>query len=149
VLHRDILISSIAGTLAAAITALSRMAFWFGGAGMTVRATARGAGNADSGAIAAMMIQMAISRSGNSMPMRRRRSMSDRASADWGAAEAGCLFEAHSDGGQSGDSAPLHHETAGGGSMMRLFSTHPALRTGSRARNREVLGRRAALQLFT
>src|SRR6266566_9108501 len=31
VLHRDILISSVAATLAAAITALSRMAFWFGG----------------------------------------------------------------------------------------------------------------------
>ena len=35
VLHRDILISSIAATLAAAITALSRMAFWFGGADAT------------------------------------------------------------------------------------------------------------------
>src|SRR5437763_8779253 len=31
VLHRDILISSVAATLAAAITALSRLAFWFGG----------------------------------------------------------------------------------------------------------------------
>jgi len=31
VLHRDILISSVAATLAAAITLLARMAFWFGG----------------------------------------------------------------------------------------------------------------------
>ena len=31
VLHRDILISSIAATIAAAITAIARMAFWFGG----------------------------------------------------------------------------------------------------------------------
>src|SRR5581483_10925217 len=31
VLHRDILISSVAATLAAAITMLARMAFWFGG----------------------------------------------------------------------------------------------------------------------
>ena len=33
VLHRDILISSVAATIAAAITMLARMAFWFGGAG--------------------------------------------------------------------------------------------------------------------
>ena len=31
VLHRDILISSIAATLAGAITLMARMAFWFGG----------------------------------------------------------------------------------------------------------------------
>ena len=31
VLHRDILISSVAATIAAAITMLARMAFWFGG----------------------------------------------------------------------------------------------------------------------
>src|SRR5581483_9611813 len=31
VLHRDILISSVAATIAAAIMFLSRMAFWFGG----------------------------------------------------------------------------------------------------------------------
>ena len=31
VLHRDILISSVAAMLAAAITMLARMAFWFGG----------------------------------------------------------------------------------------------------------------------
>src|ERR1035438_1581828 len=31
VLHRDILIASLAGMLAAAITMLARMAFWFGG----------------------------------------------------------------------------------------------------------------------
>src|SRR5271157_2063110 len=31
VLHRDILISSVAGMLAAAITMLARLAFWFGG----------------------------------------------------------------------------------------------------------------------
>jgi heat shock protein HtpX len=65
VLHRDILISSVAGMLAAAITLIARMAFWFGGRGddedrgnpiaaiaMMVLAP-----------IAAMLIQMAISRS--------------------------------------------------------------------------------------
>ena len=66
VLHRDILISSVAATLAAAITFLARMAFWFGGsrrdddeggspiAGIAMMILAP---------IAAMLIQMAISRS--------------------------------------------------------------------------------------
>jgi heat shock protein HtpX len=65
VLHRDILISSVAATLAAAITMLARMAFWFGPRGdddergglfggilMMILAP-----------IAAMLIQMAVSRS--------------------------------------------------------------------------------------
>lgn len=65
VLHRDILISSVAATLAAAITSIARIAFWFGprrdnddeGGGwggilMLILAP-----------IAAMLIQMAISRS--------------------------------------------------------------------------------------
>ncbi len=67
VLHRDILISSVAATLAAAIMFVSRMAFWFGGAGDD---DDRGGGNAIAGLammilgpIAALLIQMAISRS--------------------------------------------------------------------------------------
>jgi len=65
VLHRDILISSVAATLASAITFVARMAFWFGGredederggawAGLLMMIVAP---------IAAMLIQMAISRS--------------------------------------------------------------------------------------
>jgi heat shock protein HtpX len=66
VLHRDILISSVAAMVAAAITMLARMAFWFG---------PRGESDDDRGGmwggllmmilapIAAMLIQMAISRS--------------------------------------------------------------------------------------
>ena len=65
VLHRDILISSVAATLAAAITMLARMAFWFGGSrdddnrggawgGLLMMILAP---------IAAMLIQLAISRS--------------------------------------------------------------------------------------
>jgi heat shock protein HtpX len=66
VLHRDILISSVAATIAAAIMFLSRMAFWFGG---TADDDDGGGGNMFAalfmmilGPIAAMLIQMAISR---------------------------------------------------------------------------------------
>jgi heat shock protein HtpX len=67
VLHRDILISSVAATLAAAITMLARMAFWFGLGGDRDE---RDRGGGAIGAIfmlilapiAAMLIQMAISR---------------------------------------------------------------------------------------
>jgi len=66
VLHRDILISSIAATLAGAITMVARMAFWFGGA----QRDDDNRGGAMGGIvmlivapIAAMLIQMAISRS--------------------------------------------------------------------------------------
>jgi heat shock protein HtpX len=66
VLHRDILISSVAATIAAAIMFVSRMAFWFGGSGDDED---RG-GNAIAaflmmilGPFAALLIQMAISRS--------------------------------------------------------------------------------------
>jgi heat shock protein HtpX len=66
VLHRDILISSVAATLAAAITLLARMAFWFGG---SRRSNDREGGAMGAIAmmilapIAAALIQMAISRS--------------------------------------------------------------------------------------
>jgi heat shock protein HtpX len=67
VLHRDILISSIAATIAAAITMLARMAFWFGIGGRDDRD--RGGGGALGGVlmlilapIAALLIQMAVSR---------------------------------------------------------------------------------------
>lgn len=62
--NRDILISSVAATLAGAITMLARMMFWFGGSDDNRR------GNALAGLamiilapIAALLIQMAISRS--------------------------------------------------------------------------------------
>jgi heat shock protein HtpX len=66
VLHRDILISSVAATLAAAITLLARFAFFFEGGG---RRDDRNGGVLSAIAmiilapIAAMLIQMAISRS--------------------------------------------------------------------------------------
>ncbi|MFL6463704.1 MAG: zinc metalloprotease HtpX [Bryobacteraceae bacterium] len=65
VLHRDILISSVAATIATAITFLSRMAFFFGGRRDDER-EGSGAGGllmVILAPIAAMLIQMAISRS--------------------------------------------------------------------------------------
>ncbi len=65
VLHRDILISSVAAMLAGTITFLARMAFWFGGSrdeedrGSPIAAIAM----MILAPIAAMLIQMAISRS--------------------------------------------------------------------------------------
>ncbi|MCU1262307.1 MAG: HtpX-2 peptidase, partial [Bryobacterales bacterium] len=65
VLHRDILISSVAATIAGAITALARMAFFFGGSRDEEN---RGSGVIGSvlmlvlAPIAALLIQMAISR---------------------------------------------------------------------------------------
>jgi heat shock protein HtpX len=69
VLHRDILISSVAATIAAAITMLARMAFWFGLGGRDERDN-RGGGAIGAifmmilAPIAAMLIQMAVSRTG-------------------------------------------------------------------------------------
>ncbi len=66
VLHRDILISSVAATIAAAIMFISRMAFWFGGSSDDED---RGGSAIGAflmmilGPIAALLIQMAISRS--------------------------------------------------------------------------------------
>ena len=67
ILNRDILISSIAATLGAAITFLGRMAFWFGGSRSSDEE--EGGGSMVGGLvmmivapIAAMVIQMAISR---------------------------------------------------------------------------------------
>ncbi len=65
ILHRDILISSIAATLAAAITGLGRMAFFFGGARHDDEE--RGSAGANIlmlflAPIAAILIQMAVSR---------------------------------------------------------------------------------------
>src|SRR5581483_8306027 len=65
VLHRDILISSIAATIAAAITMVARMAFWFGGAARDDDDRGSAIGGIFMlifAPIAAMLIQMAISR---------------------------------------------------------------------------------------
>jgi len=126
--HRDILIGTIAATIAGAISYLGHMAFFFGG-----RNDDDEGGNPLAGIlmmilapIAAMLIQMAISRS-------------REYAADAGGAQlhgnplalANALRKLHS-GSQA---IPMHATPAtshmmivnplSGGSMMKLFSTHP------------------------
>jgi heat shock protein HtpX len=129
VLHRDILISSVAATLAAAITMLARMAFFFGGR----RDDDRGGGAMGGifmlilAPIAAMLIQMAISRS--------REFDADAASAKYVGSPYPLInglqkLETYS------KRIPMEATPAtahmfivmpfNGSSMMRLFSTHPS-----------------------
>jgi heat shock protein HtpX len=130
VLHRDILISSVAAMVAAAITMLARMAFWFG---------PRGDSDDNRGSmwggllmmilapIAAMVIQMAISRS--------REYDADAASAKYVGSPYPLI-----NGLQKLDTwskrIPMDASPATahmfiikpftGQSIMRLFSTHPS-----------------------
>jgi heat shock protein HtpX len=130
VLHRDILISSVAATIAAAITALSRMAFWFGGG----RRDDRDGGSGFEGLlmlilgpIAAMLIQMAISRT--------REYDADAASAKYigspypliGALQKLDAYSKRIPMDAPPSTAHLYiMKPLGGGAMMRLFSTHPS-----------------------
>ena len=130
VLHRDILISSVAATIASAITFLSRMAFFFGGsrdeeerggawAGLFMMILAP---------IAAMLIQMAISRS--------REYDADAASAKYTGAPDGLIgalrkLEMGVARVPMNDASPatahmfiLNPFRAGG--LVKLFSTHPS-----------------------
>ena len=130
VLHRDILISSIAATLAAAITMLARMAFWFG-----PRSDDRENNGGAFGAIfmmilapiAAMLIQMAISRS--------REFDADAASAKYVGSPyplIGGLNKLETWSKQipmDASPATAHMfiiKPFTGQSIMRLFSTHPS-----------------------
>ena len=130
VLHRDILISSVAAMLAAAITMLARMAFWFGGSRDDDN---RGGGMFGAlfmmilAPIAAMLIQMAISRS--------REYDADAASAKYVGSPYPLIgglqkLETWSKRIPMDASAATAHmfiiKPFTGQSMMRLFSTHPA-----------------------
>lgn len=132
ILNRDILISSIAATLGAAITFLGRMAFWFGGSRSSDEE--EGGGSMIGGLvmmivapIAAMVIQMAISRTReygadaaaakytgdpNSMisALRRLEGYSKRIPMDVSPAQAHMYII----------------QPFTGAALMRLFSTHPA-----------------------
>ena len=131
VLHRDILISSVAATIAAAITFVARMAFWFGG---TSRRDDEDGGGAMGGLvmlivapIAAMLIQMAISRT--------REFSADEASAKYTGSpyylvNALQKLESWSKRIPMDASPATAHmfiiKPFTGQSIMRLFSTHPS-----------------------
>jgi heat shock protein HtpX len=129
VLHRDILISSIAAMVAGTITFLARMAFWFGG---TSDDDDRGSGIAAIAMmilapIAAMLIQMAISRS--------REYDADAASAKYVGSPYPLIgglqkLETWSKQIPMDASPSTAHmfiiKPFTGKSIMRLFSTHPS-----------------------
>jgi heat shock protein HtpX len=138
VLHRDILISSVAATLAAAITFLGRMAMWgamFGGGyGGRDRDDERGGGGLGAilmivlAPIAAMLIQMAISRS--------REYGADEASAKYTGGPDG-LISALSKLDRAVERIPMDDATPAtahlfilnpfkSGGFAKLFSTHPS-----------------------
>jgi len=129
VLHRDILISSVAATIAAAIMFMSRMAFFFGGS----RDDDNRGGALGGivmlilGPIAAMLIQMAISRT--------REYSADAASAKYTGTPYGLVsalqkLETWSKRIPMDASPATAHmfiiKPFTGGGMMRLFSTHPS-----------------------
>ena len=131
VLHRDILISSIAATLASAITFLSRMTFFFGGS----RHDEENRGSAWTGLlmmilapIAALLIQMAVSRT--------REYDADQASAKYTGSPDGLIgalrkLEMGVERVPMEDASPatahmfIVNPFRGGG-FARLFSTHPS-----------------------
>lgn len=130
VLHRDILISSVAATLAAAITMLARFAFWFGG---SRREDDEGGGAMGAifmmilAPIAAMLIQMAISRS--------REYDADAASAKYVGSPYPLIgglqkLETWSKRIPMDASPSTAHmfivKPFSGQALMRLFSTHPS-----------------------
>jgi heat shock protein HtpX len=132
VLHRDILISSVAATVAAAITFVARMAFWFGMGGSRDDRDRGGGAAADLimlivGPIAAMLIQMAISRS--------REYSADAASAKYigspypliGALQKLDTWSKRIPMDAAPSTAHLYiMKPLGGGGIMKLFSTHPS-----------------------
>jgi heat shock protein HtpX len=129
VLHRDILISSVAAMIAGTITFLARMAFWFGGSrddedrGNPVAAIAM----MILAPIAAMLIQMAISRS--------REYDADAASAKYVGSPYPLIgglqkLESWSKRIPMDASPSTAHmfiiKPFTGQTLMRLFSTHPS-----------------------
>ena len=130
VLHRDILTSSIAATLGAAITHLAYMAMWFGGGRRDDREGSPWGGLLMMllAPLAAGLIQMAISRS--------REFDADAASAKYTGSPDG-LINGLRKLEQGVERIPMNDASPAtahmfilnpfrGGGMTRLFSTHPS-----------------------
>lgn len=134
ILHRDILISSMAATIGAAITYVAQMGYYFGGMRSHDDEEGSGAGSMIGGLamlilapIAAMVIQMAISRT--------REFSADAAAAKYTGSPDG-LISGLRKLDNYGRRIPMDAQPAtahmyimkpfGGGGMMKLFSTHPA-----------------------
>jgi len=130
VLHRDILTSSVAATIAAAITAIARMAFWFGGSSRDDDERGSPWGGILMlilAPIAALLIQMWISRT--------REFDADRASAKYTGTPYNLISALRKLEGYS-KQIPMEATPATqhlfiikpftGASLMRLFSTHPS-----------------------
>src|SRR5579875_2632068 len=129
VLHRDILISSVAATIAAAITFIARMGFWFGGGSRDDEREGGGIGALLMlilAPLAAMLIQMAISRS--------REFDADAASAKYTGKPYELIsalqkLDAYSKRMPMNATPSTAHlfiiKPFTGATLMRLFSTHP------------------------
>jgi heat shock protein HtpX len=125
--NRDILVSSIAATVATAITFMARFAFFFGGGGSRDRNPMAGLLMLILAPIAALLVQMAVSRT-----------------REFGADAAAAQFTGSPDGLINGlrkleqgvkrvpmDATPTHEhmfivKPFSGRGMMKLFSTHPS-----------------------
>ncbi|HML16090.1 MAG TPA: zinc metalloprotease HtpX [Bryobacteraceae bacterium] len=131
VLHRDILISSVAATIATAITFIARMAFWFGPRGRDDDERGSAVGGLLMlivAPIAAMLIQMAISRT--------REYSADAASVKYTGSPDGLISALRKleNGVARVPMTDASPSTAhlfilnpfGRGGMMKLFSTHPS-----------------------
>ena len=130
--HRDILISSVAATLAAAIMMVARMAqfaAFFGGGRRRSRGAAirwRCSPTIILAPLAAMLIQAAISRSreyaadaGGAADRGQSVRAGRRAAEDRRGVEAGAARR------QPRDGAHVHHQAVLGQGLLSLFSTHP------------------------
>ncbi len=131
VLNRDILISSVAATLAAAITLIARMSFWFGGGSRDDRDNRGGAFGGlfmlIVAPIAAALIQMAVSRT--------REYSADETSAKYTGNPNGLISALGKLEGWSKripmDASPATAhmfiiKPFSADAMFRLFSTHPS-----------------------